>query len=235
MTWSRSAEELIVCFNRDEQHNRATSLPPTGWDEGFLAPRDADAGGSWLAAKPDGTLLALLNHYPPDQPFIPEAKSRGSLVTMLASRDVVPSASILRKLGVERMKPFRLVVLSRSTSVLLTWNGRRIMRKTLANEGGFITSSSWNTKPVTAARQKVYRQWRRTASDGNLADMIEFHSFASHAKGSAWAICMSRDDARTVSLNTVRVTNSHVEMTQQDRPLGSESFSKHIHRSSISP
>lgn len=234
MTWSRGAEELILCFNRDEQHTRSQSIPPAVWGEGFIAPRDVDAGGSWMAAKPDGTVLALLNHYPPGQPRTAHAKSRGRLVTMLAALDPWPTPALLRQFGVAQMNPFRLVALSRSKAVLFTWNGRQISRETLRGDCGFITSSSWNSAAVRAVRHILYRQWRETAPSGDLAAMVEFHSVATHPKGQAWAICMSREDARSVSLNMIRVTDAQVEMTQQDRPRGSEGFSPDTHRATIS-
>lgn len=234
MTWSSSPGELVLCFNRDEQHSRVESLPPRVWPEKFLAPVDAAAGGTWLAVRRDGLVLALLNHYPSGFQRRRQARSRGALVTTLAGMKVRPSAEVMRDAGLARMNPFRLVVLGlEEAAEILTWDGRRLLRRSLDVKEGFVTSSSWNTRAVTAARQALFRKWRLTYPTPNPGKMRDFHGDAAHSRGSPWAVCMSRDDARSVSLNTVRVTPRRAVMTQQFRERDAASFSGAVHRATL--
>ena len=65
LSWVRRRDALIVVMNRDERRDRAPARPPRRWrgaDGGFTAPVDGDAGGTWIAAKDSGVVLALLNH-----------------------------------------------------------------------------------------------------------------------------------------------------------------------------
>jgi len=235
MTWSRSSEELALCFNRDEQHSRADALPPQVWKEGFLAPVDATAGGTWLAVRRDGRVLALLNHYPQGFKRRGQAVSRGNFVAALAASSVEPSAALMEDCGLRRTNPFRLVVLGlRQPTLVLTWNGRRLARRRLDGDVGFVTSSSWNTRSVTAGRRALFRKWWRHHLAPGLDAMRDFHSDPTHPRGSAWAVCMSRDDARSVSLNTVRLTLCAAEMTQQLRARDADSFSGARHRARLS-
>lgn len=229
MTWARRADELTLCFNRDEQHSRAESLPPRVWREGFLAPVDGDAMGTWLAVKTDGTVLALLNHYPPDFTKRTPAPSRGALVAALAAHPELPTPALLRRLGAESMNPFRLVALSMTRTVVFTWNGRRLSRDGMFGDTGFITSSSWQTQAVTAVRHEMFRRWLQEIEIPKLEQMIQFHSIAHHAKGSAWAVCMRREDARSVSLNTIHITKGRAVMTHQFRTQGATSFDADVH------
>lgn len=229
MTWARRAGELAVCFNRDEQHSRAESMPPRVWPGGFLAPLDADAGGTWLAVKTDGTVLALLNHYPLDFTKCTPAPSRGALVAALAAHRGRPTPALLLRLGAERMNPFRLVALSLTRTVVFTWNGRRLSRDGMLGDTGFITSSSWETQAVIAVRHEMFRHWIQDNESLTLEAMIQFHSIAHHAKGSAWAMCMSRDDARSVSLNTIHIAKGRAVMTHQPRTQGADGFDADIH------
>ena len=69
VSWARRAESLLVVMNRDERRDRAPARPPRRWrgnGEAFTAPVDGDAGGTWIAATDSGVVLALLNHYRPD-------------------------------------------------------------------------------------------------------------------------------------------------------------------------
>lgn len=53
---------LVVVANRDEQLDRASS-PPFRWNEGFFAPRDEVAGGTWLGVNDHGVFVGITNRY----------------------------------------------------------------------------------------------------------------------------------------------------------------------------
>ena len=53
---------LVVVANRDEQLDRASS-PPFAWKEGFFAPRDDVAGGTWLGVNDHGVFVGITNRY----------------------------------------------------------------------------------------------------------------------------------------------------------------------------
>ena len=69
VSWSRARGGLIVVMNRDERRDRAAACRPRRWpgdgeSGGFTAPVDGDAGGTWIAVRETGVVLALLNHQP---------------------------------------------------------------------------------------------------------------------------------------------------------------------------
>src|SRR5205085_4620872 len=53
---------LVVVANRDEQLDRKSS-PPFRWPEGFFAPRDDVAGGTWLGVNDRGVFVGITNRY----------------------------------------------------------------------------------------------------------------------------------------------------------------------------
>src|SRR5262245_38531884 len=53
---------LVVVANRDEQLDRASS-PPHRWREGFFAPRDDVAGGTWLGVNDHGVFVGITNRF----------------------------------------------------------------------------------------------------------------------------------------------------------------------------
>lgn len=70
---------LVVLANRDEFHAR-TAAPLARWDDGTIAGRDLEAGGTWLGLNEAGRFALVTNFRRPGYPK-PGMPSRGGLVT----------------------------------------------------------------------------------------------------------------------------------------------------------
>lgn len=230
VSWSRhSSGEFALCFNRDEQHTRAEGLPPRIWPGGFLAPVDAAAGGTWLAVRPDGGVLALLNLYHERISRISGGGSRGAIIPALAVAEGMPTRAALKRFVAEPMKAFRLLELNPdATGTLFTWNGSKLSSQRLTQSTGMLTSSSWNTAAVISQRHATFRAWLRDHPQPRRKELREFHQ-SHHPRGGAWSICMTREDARSVSLNTVRICGGRSEMTHRLRARGESGFAAADH------
>jgi hypothetical protein len=227
LSWIRRRAALIVVMNRDERRDRAPARPPRRWrgaEGGFTAPVDGDAGGTWIAARDSGVVLALLNHQAPDDSGVVGAAgcgrriSRGVLVTTLAAEAAPPDAARLRAAGLASYAPFRLFVAGpRVPPCVFTWNGATLSTRRLDPRLGFLTSSSWNARAVVPARHARFRAFARAHPRPTRADLLGFHAQADDPRGTPWAICISRDDARTVSVTAVEVTAAGVSMRYRAR------------------
>jgi uncharacterized protein with NRDE domain len=69
---------LVVAANRDEFHDRPTA-PLARWDNGVVAGRDLEAGGTWLGLNESGRFGLVTNFRLPGYPR-PGLASRGGLV-----------------------------------------------------------------------------------------------------------------------------------------------------------
>lgn len=69
---------LVVAANRDEFHSRPTA-PLLRWDNGVIAGRDLEAGGTWLGVNDAGRFALVTNFRLPGYPR-PGLASRGGLV-----------------------------------------------------------------------------------------------------------------------------------------------------------
>ena len=69
---------LVAIGNRDEFHGRPTA-PLSVWDNGIIAGRDLEAGGTWLGVHPAGRFALVTNLRTPGYPRT-ELASRGALV-----------------------------------------------------------------------------------------------------------------------------------------------------------
>ncbi|MCX7781307.1 MAG: NRDE family protein [Negativicutes bacterium] len=87
---------LILLANRDEFYNRLSS-PAGFWDDcpQVLGGRDLEQGGSWLGVTKGGRIAAVTNYRDPQQ-NIPNAVSRGKLISEFLCGDEGPEAYMRR-------------------------------------------------------------------------------------------------------------------------------------------
>lgn len=99
---------LVVAANRDEYLER----PAEGFalrEPGFLAPRDAREGGTWLGVNRHGVFVGLTNR-PTGSPDR-SRRSRGLLVQdVLGAESARAAAAELERLPLEAYNPFNLLV-----------------------------------------------------------------------------------------------------------------------------
>jgi hypothetical protein len=222
LSWVRGPGALIVVMNRDERRDRAPAQPPRRWrgkDGGFTAPVDGEGGGTWIAVKDSGVVLALLNHQAGEATGAVAAAgaerriSRGLLVTRLAAAAGIPDAARLRAAGLASYAPFRLFVTGPHVPPrVFTWDGAALRARRLDPRLGFLTSSSWKPSAVIPARHARFRAFARRHPRPTRADLTAFHAQADDPRGTPWAIRMSRDDARTVSVTVVEAGPSGASM-----------------------
>jgi hypothetical protein len=195
-----SGYELL--FSRDERRARPRAEAPVERrvrGVRYLAPRDPEGGGAWLAANEHGVALALLNRYDAERPVDGPLASRGTLVLAHAdARDPDEVEARLRALPLACFAPFDLAVLAPGRPPLrLGWNGR-----TLEIERGV-------RGPLASSAVAAYeaREWRRRRAGYLRGEAFHRDHVAPRPE---LATCMHRADAETVSLSRVRVTPDHV-------------------------
>ena len=226
-TWFPKRGGFELFFNRDERLTRLPALAPREEISGgvrYLAPTDADAGGTWIAVNEFGLCLALLNAWQIEVPPPPQGfRSRGELVRGLAPcRGPAQLREEIARWDLKRLQGFSLLVL---------WPGHEPLR--LGWDGASLEESSPRPPLVSSSRDAVeaLRQRRMSfarfcASEGIVApDKIEqqraafeaFHRSREPEPG-PWAVCMQRDDARTVSASHVDVGTDAVSFRYADGP-----------------
>ncbi|WP_088309038.1 NRDE family protein [Novosphingobium sp. B 225] len=101
---------LVAIGNRDELHSRLTSSL-AGWDNGVIAGRDLEAGGTWLGVHPAGRFALVTNYRAEGYPR-PEFASRGGLVTGWLEHEALGDTG--------RMNPFNLFAANRLGAAIHT-------------------------------------------------------------------------------------------------------------------
>lgn len=206
MTWWRQGADYGIYFNRDEQKTRQRAEPPFIWPDGFLAPRDPQGAGTWIAVNPSGLILALLNRW---HEGAGGTQSRGLLIPDLARhREVGELSEALPALSLERYSPFTLVAMDTREILRWDWTGSELLQQIASPP---ITSSSYRFEEVRAERQRVFQE---LGPERDLpAALAGYHE---RATGGAHAVRMLRPDAQTWSRSRVTVSPTEIYWDYQE-------------------
>ena len=222
LSWIQHQDSYSLVFNRDELNSRQRALPPTlrtdSQGNRFISPTDTDAGGSWLQVNEHGLTACLLNFYAADKAPSKDVHSRGEIVLMLTACQTITEAErIIQQLDTSHYRGFDLVLLEANQKpVQYRWDAVSLSRHTPEIP---LTSSSYRTQEVCDYRRELFRR----SAPKNLQQLLAFHD-CHDAEASAhlpppspaYAPCMHRKDAKTVSQCVVEVDPHNVSMRYAD-------------------
>ncbi len=208
MTWMFRDDGYELFFNRDEVRTRLLGFPPTVREvEGvsFIAPIDADAGGTWMGVNQFGLSVCLLNGYGRKTPVKTDYTSRGLLVLSLLDCTDQPAVGLrLAALNMAEYRPFTLVAFEPKKSVKAwVWDGTDLQVQEEIHRP--LISSSFRLTAVAEHRRHLFCE----LGSHSVNALTDFHR--SHVpEAGPFSVCMHRDDAQTVSLSRVVVTSTDV-------------------------
>jgi uncharacterized protein with NRDE domain len=114
---------VVVAANRDERSDRPSEPPErTGTDPAVVAPRDAEAGGTWIGYNDAGLFVGITNR--PTR-GTPAERSRGLLVDdALREPDARAAVSLVeRAVDAHGYDGFNLVLADAEGAFLVEWDG----------------------------------------------------------------------------------------------------------------
>ncbi|MFN3464782.1 MAG: NRDE family protein [Terricaulis sp.] len=211
LTIWRDSHHLTITMNRDDSQTRQESPPELkhGLRGAVIAPRDEQAGGSWIATSEDGLVACLLNRY--DR--APQGRaSRGEIVLRAMDVRTARNAALELSPAAGDYSPFTCILLDQDHSVRVDWNGAQVTRQTLDPQPlEMLTSSSWEQDDVRANRTRLFSAL--TAGPHSFAEKIAaFHCYR-EAEGEMWTPMMRRPLSHTKNITRVRVSANEVEMS----------------------
>jgi len=217
-----------LLFNRDERKTRKRAIPPElkVSDNGvrYLAPIDADAGGTWLAVNQFGLTVCLLNYYAAEEPKVDSIHSRGEVVMKLADcASITELEQKLNAMSLQFYKGFEIVALQGDVWHW-RWNTHTLKKLDAVQP---ITSSSYDTVAVHQKRKDYFSSLENTDS---LETLRHFHSCHLDEENHKLAIlpdddtlavnsvCMHREQSQTVSQCLVNVNETEISISYTDGP-----------------
>jgi len=225
---------LCIGHNRDELRSRGKALAPEIWEDAgtrIVAPRDSDAGGTWVAANDAGLCVAVLNNYQGDASRAQKpCRSRGAVVLDLARcRSLAEVDKELHQVGKETLvhtRPFLLGAAQvargdrRAEALQVLWDGAHLHLEPLPLPA-VLVSAIWHRDRTAIARREELPDLEAALrhADGSERKQEILKWFSSHDKQrSPRAVCMHRLLAQTVSHTWIEVDSDAVTVEYREGP-----------------
>lgn len=168
---------LLVAANRDESLSRPASGPRWWPGEPFFAPRDEQAGGTWLGVTRTGMFVGLTNRF--QSLNEPGRESRGTIVLEALRHD--SPAALHRTMGAlspKRFNPFHLLY-SDGRETHVTWfDGADVHQQTLAPGVHIVTERSLGGDD-RARTSLILEHWAEVSPGGALPSVDSLTSLLS--------------------------------------------------------
>jgi uncharacterized protein with NRDE domain len=160
VAWKRwSRVPLVIAANRDERLGRPAE-PPSLWPGdglAFVAPRDVEAGGTWVGLNAAGVFCGITNRFDPATLGRKAPASRGRVVTAALGATSAREAVAAAERSAVGTHPFHLIVADRTSARLVLHDGRTLSTQVLDPGVHVVTQSSHGAGPGLRAERLAAR------------------------------------------------------------------------------
>ncbi|MGQ1948369.1 NRDE family protein [Geofilum sp. OHC36d9] len=225
VTYIPQPQGFVLTSNRDEKAFRETIIPHKyRRDDVILCyPKDAVAGGSWIAMSNKGRVVCLLNGA-----FVPHTKqafhthSRGKVLIDAAGSGLNPDQFLTAE-ALAHTEPFTLLTIDFDGNEMtsfseLIWDGNDKHNRQLDTRHSYIWSS---VTLYSAANRKERKVWfnqflKESKMHPTASGLLQFHS-GKHTNDSTVNVIMMREgELKTVSTTQIIHEGSKLEMSYYD-------------------
>jgi hypothetical protein len=212
VSWFHEPGGYQLFCNRDERFSRATASEPLVREcRGVrsIAPRDGEAGGTWIAANEFGLSLCLLNTWGQAPP---SAQSRGLVIPGLIHGRSVEEVSDRIGRSALPYAPFQLLALQPGRPALvMRWDGRSLQSAAHAEPCMLLSSSSFDPAGAERIRRRRLAGLIERIGSPKAGAFLALHRSHTPEPG-PYSPCMHRGDRGTVSFSWLTVTRAEANL-----------------------
>jgi Transport and Golgi organisation 2 len=173
-------DTFIITSNRDEKHTRAKALPPIKYNVNgvnIIFPKDATAGGTWIAVTENGNAAVVLNGgFVNHISAPPYRKSRGIVLLDIIADD--EPVNCFSKTDLNNIEPFTIIILQSNDLFECRWDGTKKHSKELYNQFPYIWSSATLYDEVTVQkREQWFACFLSNYYNPSQENILHFHQF----------------------------------------------------------
>lgn len=219
VTFIPAPDKVYLTSNRDEKHWRSPALAPAVYDfpsGKILFPKDADAGGTWIASHENGNAIVFLNGgWVAHTPQPPYRKSRGLILLELIN-STMPYHYFLSA-SLENIEPFTAVIWEDRRLYECRWDGVQKYEQALdAGIPHIWSSATLYNNDVILKRRRWFETWLRTHGTPFQDDILHFHQFTGDGDEQN-DLLMNRDGkVFTVSVTSMAIMDHSITMHYLD-------------------
>jgi len=208
-----------ITSNRDEKYSRAKAIYPSAYvhnDCQLIYPKDAMAGGTWIALKDNGDAAVLLNGaFIRHTPLPRYRKSRGLLLLeVLAAKDPALAISMKNLFGIES---FTLILFEGGALYEYRWDETELYYKHLdVNRPHIWSSVTLYDGLVIKKRKQWFEEFVRSTANPTEQQIVTFHRYAGDGDSNN-DLVMERDGVySTMSITSIQLNSGHGVMNYYD-------------------
>ncbi len=219
VTFLPVGETVYLTSNRDESSVRPPAMPPITYRHGHTIityPKDAQAGGTWIALKHNGDAAVLLNGaFKKHIPAPPYRKSRG-----LVFLDIFTAAEPVygfREVTLFNIEPFTLLLHTGGQLHECRWDGNEKRINKLDNSKPHIWSSATlYGEEVVYRRKQWFAEWLCTHPQPTRQEILDFHRFGGEGDTHNDFRMNREGKMLTVSITGMEISNELAAMRYLD-------------------
>ncbi len=200
---------LYISSNRDERILRKPALAPQHYVHNrytLLYPKDADAGGTWIAMHSNGNAAVLLNGAFVKHEAHPSYRRSRGLVLI----DIITTENPLQtflEANLQGIEPFTTIIFADKLLHECRWDGSMVYHKLLDGNLPHIWSSvTLYEDRIIRKREQWFRDWLIIHPEPDMKEIMDFHQFAGDGDREN-DIRMNRSN----EMLTVSITGMHLE------------------------
>lgn len=214
-------KKAFFTSNRDEKSWRNPAVPPQAYPSltgKIFYPKDANAGGTWVAIHENGNVIVLLNGaftFHDSNP--PYRKSRGLILLDLLEQE--SPVHFFHTINLEGIEPFTLVLWQGKELFECLWDGKKIYSNRIDESVPHIWSSvTLYNEEITAKRKGWFEDWLKSRDQFSLEEILHFHQFT--GDGDLYNnLTMNRDGKIfTFSITAIELGDTNAQITYLDLP-----------------
>lgn len=208
--------KIIVTSNRDEKSWRKPAIAPVAYEMRtgkILFPKDADAGGTWIAVHENGNMVVFLNGgFIKHDPKPPYKKSRG--LVLIDMIDCESPHHCFLEGDLENIEPFTAIIFDDGQLFECRWDGEMKYNIELsAHEAHIWSSVTLYDDEVIKKREKWFAEWLCENPSHSQKNILDFHQFTGDGDKHN-DLLMNRDgQVFTVSITSVEM-NENIALMQ---------------------
>jgi len=219
VTYIPTKDGIFLTSNRDEKSWREPAIPPKAYpfeSGSILFPKDANAGGTWIAAHENGNAIVFLNGaFESHTSAPPYKKSRGIVLLDLINSN--SPFNSFHTVNLNNIEPFTAIIFDQGYLYECRWDGLQKHRETLNQEDRHIWSSSTlYDLQVREKRKGWFDEWLKKTPQIALNDILQFHRFTGDGDRNN-DLMMDRDGkVGTVSITSLHLAGQKISMHYLD-------------------
>lgn len=194
---------FVLSSSRDECPDRkiAGVVQMESKSARIVFPRDALAGGSWIAADSNGQVLCLLNGaFFGHERTPPYRKSRGLIVLDLLEATDIPSC--FEGYDLEGVEPFTLIWAGQGMLWKFCWDGvRRVLQRLDPGNKYIWSSPTLYNHEARTRRERWLEDWFDTPGDYSREAILKFHHEAGKEDSYDGLVICRAGSVQTVSIS----------------------------------